>query len=69
MATVPDIAFAFGYYAKRLNAFADELETDETVKENMERRTKLKTLCETRMFSREMTCILSRQQIRLSFIP
>ena len=52
MATVQGIAFAFGYSAKRLNAFADELETDETVKENMERRTKLKTLCETRWFSR-----------------
>lgn len=52
MATVQDIAVAFGYSAKRLDAFADELETDKTVKENMERRTKLKTLCETRWFSR-----------------
>ena len=52
MLTVQDIAFAFGYSAKRLNAFADELETDKTVKENMGRRTKLKTLCETRWFSR-----------------
>ena len=52
MATVQDIAFAFSYSAKRLNAFADKLEADDNVKEDMERRTKLKTLCETRWFSR-----------------
>ncbi|CAC5365085.1 ABCC1 [Mytilus coruscus] len=49
MATVQDIAFAFDYSAKRLNAFATELSNcDENIKEAMEKRSKLTTLCETR---------------------
>ncbi|CAG2237753.1 unnamed protein product [Mytilus edulis] len=53
MGTVQDIAFAFDYSAKRLNAFATELSNcDENVKEAMEKRSKLTTLCETRWSAR-----------------
>ncbi|MES9906785.1 MAG: DUF4371 domain-containing protein [Sedimenticola sp.] len=52
MATVQDVAFAFDYSAKRLTAFTAELGGDEKTKELMDRRTKLRTLCETRWSSR-----------------
>ncbi|CAG2229547.1 unnamed protein product [Mytilus edulis] len=53
MGIVQDIAFAFDYSAKRLNAFATELSNcDENVKEAMEKRSKLTTLCETRWSAR-----------------
>jgi hypothetical protein len=52
MDTVQTIAFAFDYSAKRLTQFKESLELDADVKDAMERKTKLKTLCETRWFSR-----------------
>ncbi|CAC5359187.1 unnamed protein product [Mytilus coruscus] len=53
MGTVQDIAFAVDYSAKRLNAFATELNNcDKNVKEAMEKRSKLTTLCETRWSAR-----------------
>ncbi|XP_052783217.1 zinc finger MYM-type protein 1-like [Mya arenaria] len=52
MSTVQDISFLFDYSAKRLAAFVDELSRDVTTKEEMEQRTKLRTLCETRWSSR-----------------
>lgn len=52
MDTVQTIAFAFDYSAKRLLSFKENLEANDQVKEAMERRQKLKTLCETRWASR-----------------
>ncbi|XP_062594197.1 zinc finger MYM-type protein 1-like [Saccostrea cucullata] len=52
MSVVQECAFAFHYSAKRLEAFFDELQDDEDVKEAMDRKTKLKSLCETRWISR-----------------
>ncbi len=52
MSTVQDIAFAFAYSAKRLVAFSAELATDGNTKEQLDQRTKLRTLCETRWSSR-----------------
>lgn len=52
MSTVQDIAFAFEYSSKRLEAFSDELQSDDNTKDQMENRTKLRTLCETRWSSR-----------------
>lgn len=52
MATVQDIGFMFGYSAKRLAAFTDELSRDAVTKEQMDQRQKLRTLCETRWSSR-----------------
>ena len=52
MTTVQEIGFAFDYSAKRLQAFFDGLAADAATKENMEKRTKLRTLCETRWTSR-----------------
>ncbi|CAG2214457.1 unnamed protein product [Mytilus edulis] len=52
MTVVQEIGFAFDYSAKRLQAFFDELSSDAATKENMEKRTKLRTLCETRWTSR-----------------
>lgn len=52
MDTVQTIAFAFDYSAKRLLQFKESLELDADVKVAMDRKTKLKTLCETRWFSR-----------------
>jgi hypothetical protein len=47
MSTVQEVAFAFDYSGKKLQAFFDELEADATTKENMGGgglRTKLRTL-------------------------
>jgi hypothetical protein len=52
MTTVQEVAFSFDYSAKKLQAFFDELESDAATKEKMEKRTKLRTLCETRWTSR-----------------
>ncbi|XP_062599060.1 52 kDa repressor of the inhibitor of the protein kinase-like, partial [Saccostrea cucullata] len=52
MSTVQDVAFCFDYSAKRLKAFSDELAENDDVQEQMDRRTKLRTLCETRWSSR-----------------
>lgn len=52
MTTVQEIAFSFDYSSKKLQTFFDELEADEATKEKMEKRTKLRTLCETRWTSR-----------------
>ncbi|XP_062619607.1 52 kDa repressor of the inhibitor of the protein kinase-like [Saccostrea cucullata] len=49
MSTVQDVAFCL---AKRLKAFSDELAENDDVQEQMDRRTKLRTLCETRWSSR-----------------
>ena len=46
------IAFTFHYSAKRLLAFQECLSQDAAVKIEMERRTKLRTLCEARWASR-----------------
>jgi len=52
MSTVQDIGFMFGYSAKRLAAFTDELSRDALTKEQMDQRNRLRTLCETRWSSR-----------------
>lgn len=52
MSTVQEIAFSFDYSAKRLLSFFEELSQNETAKEKLEKRTKLRTLCETRWSSR-----------------
>ena len=52
MSTVQEIAFSFDYSAKRLTAFSAELADNQNVQEEMERRWKLRTLCETRWSSR-----------------
>lgn len=52
MATVQDIAFSFDYSAKRLAKFKSDLSTNENAQQEMEKRTKLRTLCETRWSSR-----------------
>ena len=52
ISTVQDISFMFDYSAKRLTAFVDELSRDASTKVEMEQRTKLRTLCETRWSSR-----------------
>lgn len=50
--TVQQIGFAFNYSAKRLLAFSEQLENDTLAKAEMEKRTKLQSLCETRWASR-----------------
>ena len=50
--TVKTIVFAFDYPVKRLLSLKENLENDADAKEEIERKTKLKTLCETRWFSR-----------------
>ena len=52
MPTVQEIAFSFDYSAKWLLAFSEELSENQTVQEQLDRRTKLRTLCETRWSSR-----------------
>ena len=52
MDTVQTIAFEFDYSAKRFLSFKENLENDADAKAEMERKTKLKTLCETRWFSK-----------------
>ncbi|VDI62435.1 Hypothetical predicted protein [Mytilus galloprovincialis] len=52
MSTVQEIAFKFDYSAKSLTAFTEELSENENVQDQLERRTKLRTLCETRWSSR-----------------
>jgi len=50
--TVQQIGFAFNYSTKRLLAFRGELENDAVAEEEMEKRTRLQNLCETRYASR-----------------
>lgn len=52
MDTVQDIAFSFNYSAKRLLHFQENLSNDATTKAEMERRTKIVSLCETRWAAR-----------------
>ena len=52
MDTIQTITFGFDYSAKRTLCFEENLDADQQTKDAMERRTKLKTLCETRWFSR-----------------
>ncbi|XP_052799033.1 zinc finger MYM-type protein 1-like [Mya arenaria] len=52
MTTVQEVGFAFDYSAKRLNFFVDELAADQDAQEKLKKRTKLRTLCETRWTSR-----------------
>ncbi|CAC5356095.1 unnamed protein product [Mytilus coruscus] len=52
MNTVQTIAFAFDYSAKRVLFFKENLEQNAVVREEIDRRQKLKTLCETRWASR-----------------
>lgn len=52
MSTVQDISFLFDYSAKRLFAFQDELSRDVATQEEMNQRTKVRKLCETRWSSR-----------------
>ena len=51
--TLQQIAFAFHYSAKRPLAFQGCLSQDTAVRVEMERRAKLRTLCETRWASRD----------------
>ena len=44
MSTVQEVAFSFDYSSKKLQAFYQELDSDATTKENMDKRTKLRTL-------------------------
>jgi len=41
MSTVQEVAFAFDYSAKKLQAFFDELDADATTKENMGKKDKI----------------------------
>ncbi|CAG2193974.1 unnamed protein product [Mytilus edulis] len=50
--TVQEIAFKFDNSAKSLTAFTEELSENENIQDQLERRTKLRTLCETRWSSR-----------------
>ena len=50
--TVQQIGFAFKYSAKRLLAFKEELGNDPVAQEEMQKRTRLQSLCETRWASR-----------------
>ncbi|RMX36481.1 hypothetical protein pdam_00010045 [Pocillopora damicornis] len=52
LTTVKTIAFAFDYSAKRLLAFQESLDQNVQVREEMDRRAKLRTLCETRWANR-----------------
>jgi hypothetical protein len=52
MDTVQTVAFAFNYSAKRLMRFQEQLDGDAACREEMERRTKLQSLCETRWAAR-----------------
>lgn len=52
MGTVQEISFAFGYSAKRLLAFQEEIKTDLQAKEELSRRSKIRMLCETRWSAR-----------------
>ncbi|XP_052767975.1 zinc finger MYM-type protein 1-like [Mya arenaria] len=52
MATVQQIAFAINYYAKRLLRFQENLDNDEVARVEMDKRTKLQSLCETRLAAR-----------------
>ena len=65
MATVQDIALCFDYSAKRLEAFASELETDAQSKEALDGRRKLRTLCETRWMSRADSLTTFKQAFRV----
>lgn len=47
-----DVVFAFNYSAKRLLSFQDNLVNDPVGRSEMERRTKLQSLCETRWAAR-----------------
>lgn len=49
---VHEIAFAFDYSAKRLESFSTEPGGKSEAREAMDKKTKLKKLCETRWFSR-----------------
>lgn len=55
MTTVQEVAFSFDYSAKKLQTYVDELESYAATKKKMEKRTKLRTLCETRWTSRADT--------------
>ncbi|XP_052792424.1 52 kDa repressor of the inhibitor of the protein kinase-like [Mya arenaria] len=52
MGTVQQIAFAFNYSAKRVLRFQENLENDAAAREEMDRGTKLQSLCETRWAAR-----------------
>ena len=52
MSVVQTVAFAFNYSAKRLLKFQNELQNDPVSREEMEERTKLQSLCETRWAAR-----------------
>ncbi|KAH3796438.1 hypothetical protein DPMN_150006 [Dreissena polymorpha] len=52
MTTVQEIAFCFQYSAKRLLRFQVFLSNSDEGWAEMDRRTKLKTLCETRWVAR-----------------
>lgn len=50
--TLQQIAFAFNYSAKRLLAFQGTLQENDVIREQMQRRTNLQTLCDTCWASR-----------------
>ena len=52
LSTLQTITFASDYSVKRLLAFQESLRQDVLVRDEMERRAKLRTLCETRWASR-----------------
>jgi hypothetical protein len=52
MATIQEMAFSFHYSAKKLGKLQDELDKNQNVKDKLDGKTKVQTLCETRWFSR-----------------
>jgi hypothetical protein len=59
-----DIAFAFDYSAKKLQAFYDQLADDDNTRDALDGRRKLHTLCETRWTSRADSLFFSLQKCR-----
>jgi hypothetical protein len=52
MATIQEMAFSFHYSAKKLGKLQDELDKNQNVKDKLDGKTKVQTLCETRWFNR-----------------
>ena len=65
MPTVQDVAFAFDYSSKKLQAFYEEVDADAATKD-MDTRTKLHTLCETRSDKlMEHQCAILERKVRV----
>ncbi|CAC5389178.1 unnamed protein product [Mytilus coruscus] len=60
MATIQEIAFSFHYFAKKLGKLQDELEQNQNVKDKLDGKTKIQTLC-------KKTCWFSRASALSTF--